>query len=129
MARGATALICADINLESAKETASICYNLGRKCNVQSSQVDVRDEKSVQRMVDQAKESCGRIDYFVNTAGVSDVHFVRGVVFDVDLWPGSYLARATYMWRLTAMSSVRGSRSNADQLNASRKVSRSYQCP
>lgn len=72
---GATALICADIKLETAEKTAEMS-KFGKDpraagFKAQALQVDVKDEKSVQQMVEDAKSLFGRIDYFVNTAGVS----------------------------------------------------------
>ena len=73
--RGAHALICADINLEAAQQTAEMSHT--RKAEhltdyrAYALHVDVRDEDGVQQMVSKAKSLFGRIDYFVNTAGVS----------------------------------------------------------
>ena len=72
--RGAHALICADINAEAAKQTAEMSHS--RKAEqtdyrVHTLHVDVKDENSVQQMVIEAKRLFDRIDYFVNTAGVS----------------------------------------------------------
>ena len=73
--RGANPLVCADINLEAAKQTANMSQS--RKAphvtdyKVHALQVDVRDEKGVQQMVDETKSLFGRMDYFVNTADVS----------------------------------------------------------
>ena len=73
--RGAHAVVCADINLEAAKQTAekSQSCKAGHVTDykVHALHVDVRDESSVGQMVDEAKSLFGRIDYFVNTAGVS----------------------------------------------------------
>ena len=73
--RGAHAVICADINLEAAKQTAekSQSCKAGHvtEYKVHALHVDVRDEGSVGQTVDEAKSLFGRIDYFVNTAGVS----------------------------------------------------------
>lgn len=75
--RGAHTVVCADINMEAAKQTAKMSQS--RKANhltdykVHALQVDVRDEDSVQQMVNQAKSLFGRIDYFVNTAGVGSI--------------------------------------------------------
>ena len=72
--RGARALICADINMRAAQETAHISHSRKAahvtKFAVSILQVDVRDEKSVQYMFDETNRLFGRIDYFVNTAGV-----------------------------------------------------------
>ena len=73
--RGARALICAGINLKAAIETAEM--NRSRNADhlpdekVHALYVDVTDENSVQQMAIQTKLLFGRIDYFVNTAGVS----------------------------------------------------------
>ena len=73
--RGAHTIICADINLEAAKQTAeqSLSCKAGHVIDykVHALYVDVRDESSVEQMIDETKFSFGRIDYFVNTAGVS----------------------------------------------------------
>ena len=73
--RGAHTIICADINLEAAKQTAEMSqsHKAGNVTDykVHALHVDVRDESSVGRMVDEAKSLFARIDYFVNTAGVS----------------------------------------------------------
>ncbi|KAL9616518.1 MAG: hypothetical protein Q9160_008611 [Pyrenula sp. 1 TL-2023] len=79
VARGATNLICADLIIESAQETAQLCRSIGRNCSVESVQVDVRDEQSVQRMVDQAKAFGGCIDYFMTTARIMLEHEPRQV--------------------------------------------------
>ena len=72
--RGAHTVICADINLEAAQQTAALSQSrkAGHLTDYKSHalHVDVRDEDSVQQMVDEAQSVFGRIDYFVNTAGV-----------------------------------------------------------
>ena len=73
--RGAHTVICADINLEAAKKTAekSQTCKAGHVMDYKAHalHVDVRDESSVEQMFEEAKSLFGRIDYFVNTAGVS----------------------------------------------------------
>ena len=73
--RGVNALFCADISLESAKQTAETSEFSTRvqvsNFAAQALQVDVTDEESVQQMIDKVKSISGRVDYFVNTAGVS----------------------------------------------------------
>lgn len=75
--RGAHALICADINLEAAKQTAEMSHTRLaehlKDYRVHALHVDVRHEDGVQQMVNKAKSLFGRIDYFVNTAGVSSI--------------------------------------------------------
>lgn len=73
--RGMNAIVCADLNLESARATAHECT--ARKATsapefeAHALRFDVTDEASVQHMVDETKTRFGRIDHFVNTAGVS----------------------------------------------------------
>ena len=73
--REAQTIICADTNLEAAKQTAekSQSCKAGHVMNyrVHALHVGVRDERSVGQMVDDVRSYFGRIDYFVNTAGVS----------------------------------------------------------
>ena len=73
--RGAHTVICADTNLEAARQTAekSQSCKAGHITDykVHALHVDVRDEISVGQMLDQVYSLFGRIDYFVNTAGVS----------------------------------------------------------
>ena len=61
--------------MEAAKQTAEMSQSrkAGHLTNykVHALHVDVRDEDGVQQMVDEATSLFGRIDYFVNTAGVS----------------------------------------------------------
>ena len=74
-AHGAHTIICSDIDIEAAKQTAEMSQH--RKAShlteykVHALHVDVRDEDSVQQMVNVVKWLFDRIDYFVNTAGVS----------------------------------------------------------
>lgn len=80
--RGMNTLVCADINLVAAGLTGRECLKRKAmqtsKFQLRALQCDVTDEKSVQHMVDETKRLYGRIDHFVNTAGVSlEVHFLR----------------------------------------------------
>ncbi|KAL8824812.1 MAG: hypothetical protein Q9170_008032 [Blastenia crenularia] len=73
--RGISFIICADIDLESAKEAASYCVAYRSKAlpalKPYYHHVDVTDEKSVQHLLDETKRICGRIDHFVNATGIS----------------------------------------------------------
>ena len=88
--RGAHTVVCADINLEAAKQTAeqSQSCKAGHVTDykVHALHVDVRDESSVGQMVDEAKSLFGRIDYFVNTAGVSSKRSVGVSHCGVSSW-------------------------------------------
>ncbi|KAI1409641.1 short-chain dehydrogenase/reductase SDR [Hypoxylon sp. FL1857] len=71
---GADVLVCADLNLDAAKDTATLCQNIKRPAdlgyiNVAAHPVDVRDEASVDGLVTKVAETHGRIDVLVNTAG------------------------------------------------------------
>lgn len=72
--RGISAIVCADINESAARKTAEECLALKPEgvpeLATHPLQCDVTDEASVQRMVDETVRLCGRIDHFVNTAGV-----------------------------------------------------------
>ncbi|KAI1142336.1 short-chain dehydrogenase/reductase SDR [Hypoxylon sp. FL0543] len=72
---GADVLVCADLNLDTAKETAAICQSVKRPSgsgpiNVATYPVDVRDEASVDGLITKVAEVHKRIDVLVNTAGV-----------------------------------------------------------
>lgn len=61
--------------MEAARQTAEVSRSRKAKhltdYKAHALHVDVREESSVQEMVNKAKSLFGRIDYFVNTAGVS----------------------------------------------------------
>ncbi len=71
-AEGARGVVLADLNfdaaLEAARESEAIATNPSYKSVAVA--VDVRDANSVDRMVKQAMETFGRIDYSINSAGV-----------------------------------------------------------
>ncbi|KAI1097531.1 short-chain dehydrogenase/reductase SDR [Jackrogersella minutella] len=71
---GADVVVCADLNLDAAKETATLCRDIKRPGNsgyvdVATHSVDVCDETSVDDLVTQVAKTHGRIDVLVNTAG------------------------------------------------------------
>lgn len=73
---GARTLVLADINLASVKETAKQCREAASSRGndsvvIHALQVDVSSEESVNSMVQEAVAKAGRIDYCVNSAGVS----------------------------------------------------------
>ncbi|KAH7303167.1 hypothetical protein B0I35DRAFT_472402 [Stachybotrys elegans] len=69
---GVAGLLCADIDETGAADTAEFCRTLALKpgSKIVSVRVDALDMSSVQAMVDYAKAELGRIDYFVNSAGI-----------------------------------------------------------
>ena len=68
-------MLVADINIQGVQETAekSKQHATHPKYRALSVMVDVTDPASVQEMVDAAVKEFGRIDYSVNSAGVSDI--------------------------------------------------------
>jgi 3-oxoacyl-[acyl-carrier protein] reductase len=66
---GAMVAVC-DIDERSAVETARMVEGLGGKA--MAFRVDVTDKLSIQAMVQEIRERCGRIDILVNNAGVAD---------------------------------------------------------
>jgi NAD(P)-dependent dehydrogenase (short-subunit alcohol dehydrogenase family) len=78
---GVSGLLCADIDEAGAAETAAHCKTVAGAsgCKILSVRVDCTSLESVQAMVDYATAEFGRIDYFVNSAGVdvaADYSFV-----------------------------------------------------
>lgn len=75
VAQGLTTLVCADIDLAHAQETAESSYEVFAErrpaYEATAYQVDVRDEAQVQEVVAKTKDRYGRIDICVTTAGVS----------------------------------------------------------
>ncbi|KAI1439732.1 short-chain dehydrogenase/reductase SDR [Annulohypoxylon stygium] len=72
---GADVLICADLNVEAANDTAAMCSKIERsnnsKCGTFAYHIDVRDEAEVDGFIAQVAERHGRIDVLVNTAGTA----------------------------------------------------------
>jgi NAD(P)-dependent dehydrogenase (short-subunit alcohol dehydrogenase family) len=70
---GAAGVLLADINEAGAREAVEESKTLATDPNYQAFavKVDVTDATSVKSMVDRAVEKFGRIDYCVNSAGVS----------------------------------------------------------
>jgi NAD(P)-dependent dehydrogenase (short-subunit alcohol dehydrogenase family) len=85
LAREGCDVVCADINMAWAEETAGMVESLGRRG--MATQVDVSDRASVDAMVQAAIERFGRIDILVNNAGTSsqDKPFMQKTRSDWDL--------------------------------------------
>ena len=72
---GARTIVCGDINLKAVQHTAEKCRSC--KANqipnivIRAWIIDVRNEGQVQAVVLETQSEYGRIDYFVNAAGVS----------------------------------------------------------
>ncbi|KUL86301.1 hypothetical protein ZTR_08596 [Talaromyces verruculosus] len=69
---GAAGIFITDINLEAAKNVAAECKAVATSANfrVETLQVDITQEDSVQSATKHMVETFGRIDYCVNCAGV-----------------------------------------------------------
>ena len=67
---------------EDLEETAGLVSKEGRRCLAR--QADVRDPGQVQAVVDEAKESFGRIDILIANAGISSGGSIQ--VADVEQW-------------------------------------------
>jgi len=126
---GATVVI-ADINEDAAIEAADALSNQGRALGTA---VDVTDGDSVQRLVRFAAEHAGRLDVWINNAGILRDMTIRKMelpdfraVIDVHLqgtWLGIKYASA-YMREngggaIVNMSSISGKVGNAGQTNYS----------
>ncbi|MFZ1063091.1 MAG: SDR family NAD(P)-dependent oxidoreductase [Acidimicrobiales bacterium] len=70
-------VLCADINLSSAVETAALATSAGGVASAR--EVDVSDAKAVDAMIRAAVDDYGSIDVLVNNAGVN----IPGVVHEV----------------------------------------------
>ncbi|KAK8062320.1 hypothetical protein PG997_014417 [Apiospora hydei] len=70
---GADVLVCADLNLDAAKETVVLCQNARDKDSggfkATAHAVDVRNEDEVDGLIAQVASTHGRIDVLINTAG------------------------------------------------------------
>ncbi|KAI0162490.1 hypothetical protein BJ166DRAFT_269631 [Pestalotiopsis sp. NC0098] len=69
---GADVVVCADLDLVHATETADLCvdnHHSDKAFQASAYDVDVRDEASVDNMMTQVVAQHGRIDVLVNTAG------------------------------------------------------------
>ena len=78
-------VVCADLNLDWAQETAKMVEDLGRRAL--GVKANVADRAEVDAMVKAAVERFGRIDILVNNAGVSspDKPFMQKTKADWDL--------------------------------------------
>lgn len=80
---GAEGVVVADINFEGAQDVAEESKKVARhpKYQVLAVKLDIGDEKSVQSLVTTTVKEFGRIDYAVNSAGVS--------ILEICLWLSS----------------------------------------
>jgi NAD(P)-dependent dehydrogenase (short-subunit alcohol dehydrogenase family) len=70
---GATGMLVADFNLDSAKGVLEECRAVAvtPNFNIEAVQIDVTQVQSVQEATDVMVQQFGRIDYVVHSAGVS----------------------------------------------------------
>jgi NAD(P)-dependent dehydrogenase (short-subunit alcohol dehydrogenase family) len=93
-------VVCADVNLTSAEQTAARVEKYGRRALALA--VDVSDERQVGAMVADTVRTFGRLDVLFNNAGVADaapapIHYMTSDawhhVINVDLHGVFYCAR------------------------------------
>lgn len=72
-------VVFADMNTETAKASSEESKKYARNQEYQTTifEMNVQDDKSVQAMVDFVVKQFGRLDYAVNAAGVSHIHFPK----------------------------------------------------
>jgi NAD(P)-dependent dehydrogenase (short-subunit alcohol dehydrogenase family) len=101
VARGGAKLVVGDIDLAAAN---ALCDELSRAgCSATALAVDVTDAASVERLVAQAVELHGRLDYMINNAGIAaggefqdaSAGTIRRVV-EIDLLGAAYGTLAAY---------------------------------
>ncbi|KAI0206464.1 NAD(P)-binding protein [Astrocystis sublimbata] len=70
--QGARGLVVADLNLQTAKSTATdvVAIATNPEFKVEAIELDVSDEESVKKAIEHTLRSFGRIDYSVHCAGV-----------------------------------------------------------
>lgn len=71
LAKEGAYVACADANENSASETKGLISNAGG--NSISFEIDVRDKKDIDKMVDFVVNKFGTIDYLINCAGISTI--------------------------------------------------------
>lgn len=77
---GSKGIMVADIQLAAAQEVAEMCRAAAAaaskgasSCRAEAVFVDVTSEESVRAMMERALQAFGRIDYCINSAGVSEI--------------------------------------------------------
>jgi len=69
-AEGCKRILIADVNIDLLKKTQQAIEDKYSSVEVVATEVDVRDQGSVQAMVDRAVSTFGRVDYCANIAGI-----------------------------------------------------------
>ena len=87
-AEGAKAVVCADLNLAGAEETAAQCGGTAMKC-------DVSQEADISGLIEQVEADIGPIDLFCSNAGILTV---GGADATDDAWQR--------IWEINVMSQV-----------------------
>jgi NAD(P)-dependent dehydrogenase (short-subunit alcohol dehydrogenase family) len=78
LARRGAAVVVADIDSQRAQNVASAITAQGGRA--ESAEVDVADERQMERLVEQTVSRHGRIDYFFNNAAIGVVGELRDLV-------------------------------------------------
>lgn len=82
LGRMGAVVVCADIDLDGAKETASSLRESGAKA--EAKKVDVTKHDQVKRLVAEVVKEHGRIDYMFNNAGIAMLGETRDM--DISQW-------------------------------------------
>ncbi|CAK4079968.1 unnamed protein product [Aphanomyces euteiches] len=84
---GAKGVVCADLNLEAAKETAALVADLVGKKNVAVAiGADVSKSEQSKAMIDLAEKSFGGLHVLFNNAGVMHSNDDDAIATSEDVW-------------------------------------------
>ena len=101
-ARGAGAVVIADINPESGEETARLVQAAGSAANF--ARTDLMSSQSIRQMVEGAAAAYGGIDVLVNNAGVLDSALTDQIGvehLDEEIWDRVFGVNLKGMWLTT----------------------------
>src|SRR6516225_11717388 len=101
-ARGAGAVVVADINAESGGETAELVKAAGAAASF--ARTDLESSQSIRQMVDGVAAEYGAIDVLVNNAGVIDTALTDQVGvehLDEQVWDRVFAVNVKGMWLAT----------------------------
>ena len=97
LAKAGADLIIGDLLIETAEQTAAEVRALGRRCL--AVELDVTDEQSIGRAVEQAVEQLGPINILVNNAGVAPDHTGRDE--DENDWDRCFEVNLKGIWKVS----------------------------
>ncbi|OQS07259.1 carbohydrate esterase [Thraustotheca clavata] len=84
---GAKGVVCADVNLNAAKETAEMIAELVGKKNIATAvQADVSKSEQVKTMIDTAEKTYGNLHVLFNNAGIMHSDDDNAITTSEDVW-------------------------------------------